>query len=594
MDRKEAVEIVRSNFPNGRVQLSEALTTLIPELAESEDKNVDDGIRKDLIEFVQQYGDNFYGTIAKASAISWIEKQGERSDFCNKIQIGDKVTRNNDGVLVNLSQLERVAKPNEKQGKETNPYSGISFEYNGHVWGMCARDNGVDILLDKQLFTHLETQGVKPFPLKEMILNVWELGNTYWKELNKGNCEAECGDQLDYIIKHWDEGGHYIKCLENQGEQIPDTEEPVVHCEFKKPDTEEVTDKRIETKFGIEDWIVGEGCICKVIDIRGRFYRLYFPDGKTGNIDIYYADEKFHLWTIEDAKDGDVISWDDSKCIALFRNIYDEVSFNSHGFVGHCTGTFESRPGSHDIEGAHPATKEQRDLLFQKMIEVGYKWDADKKELIGKQEEPKFEEGEWIICNDVCREFNPVRIAGIRGDEYEIEYIDGSKEFHSINLMDRIHRHWTIEDATDGDVLTYHLDDGKILIIIYESLGSSYDGQVNCHALLDGDYFSESAACVCCKFMALLTPATKEQRDLLFQKMDEAGYRWDADEKILKGKQCEQKTEWGEDDDAILNAVIQDIQERHPEAMWRINASKTAAVSTEFVIKWLESFKPQN
>ena len=47
----------------------------------------------------------------------------------------------------------------EKQGEKTNPYSGISFEYNGHIWGMCARDNGVDILLDKQFFKHLENQG---------------------------------------------------------------------------------------------------------------------------------------------------------------------------------------------------------------------------------------------------------------------------------------------------------------------------------------------------------------------------------------------------------------------------------------------------
>lgn len=46
----------------------------------------------------------------------------------------------------------------EKQGEQANPYSGISFEYNDHTWGMCARDGGVDICLDKQLFTHLEKQ----------------------------------------------------------------------------------------------------------------------------------------------------------------------------------------------------------------------------------------------------------------------------------------------------------------------------------------------------------------------------------------------------------------------------------------------------
>ena len=38
----------------------------------------------------------------------------------------------------------------EKQG-EPNPYSGVSFEYNGHTWGMCARDGGVEILVDGEI-----------------------------------------------------------------------------------------------------------------------------------------------------------------------------------------------------------------------------------------------------------------------------------------------------------------------------------------------------------------------------------------------------------------------------------------------------------
>jgi hypothetical protein len=46
----------------------------------------------------------------------------------------------------------------EKSGDLTNPYSGISFEYNGHTWGMCARDNGVDILFDCKIISHLEKQ----------------------------------------------------------------------------------------------------------------------------------------------------------------------------------------------------------------------------------------------------------------------------------------------------------------------------------------------------------------------------------------------------------------------------------------------------
>ena len=34
---------------------------------------------------------------------------------------------------------------------DPNPYSGVSFKYNGHTWGMCGRDNGVEILVDGEI-----------------------------------------------------------------------------------------------------------------------------------------------------------------------------------------------------------------------------------------------------------------------------------------------------------------------------------------------------------------------------------------------------------------------------------------------------------
>jgi len=59
-------------------------------------------------------------------------------------------------------------------------------------------------------------------------------------------------------------------------------------------------------------------------------------------------------------------------------------------------------------------------------------------------------------------------------------------------------------------------------------------------------------------------------------------------------KQKEHKSVWSEDDEAILKAIIQDIQERHHDAMWGIDTSKTASVSTEFIIKFLKSLSPQS
>lgn len=143
---------------------------------------------------------------------------------------------------------------------------------------------------------------------------------------------------------------------------------------------------KVEPNFKVGDWVVTSyGKVNQVVSVDK------YGDGYTLNDGMYFSGswcDMYHLWTIQDAKDCDVLAWDDSKCIALFKNIYDEDSFNSYVFVGGCTGTFESRQSYHDIEGAHPATKEQRDLLFQKMHEAGYEWDAEKKELIKIEQKP--------------------------------------------------------------------------------------------------------------------------------------------------------------------------------------------------------------
>ena len=87
---------------------------IFPELKESEDER----IRKEMIETLKNEAHEFPSSIIaekSKSWIAWLEKKGEHANFRNKIQIGDKVTRNEDGVLVNLSQLKRVAKKQSEQ-----------------------------------------------------------------------------------------------------------------------------------------------------------------------------------------------------------------------------------------------------------------------------------------------------------------------------------------------------------------------------------------------------------------------------------------------------------------------------------------------
>ena len=99
---------------------------LIPELAESEDEKM----MKEIIELVMQpiwkTEKEFH---RRHELCAWLKKQVEHANFLSKIQVGDKVTRNEAGVLVNLSQLNRVAKKNEKQAS----YTTIAETGNGGI-----------------------------------------------------------------------------------------------------------------------------------------------------------------------------------------------------------------------------------------------------------------------------------------------------------------------------------------------------------------------------------------------------------------------------------------------------------------------------
>ena len=133
-------------------------------------------------------------------------------------------------------------------------------------------------------------------------------------------------------------------------------------------------------KFKVGDWVINDhGFVMQIVDVQDSHY-VYMYEGKELSTTIEQMEDSCHLWTIKDAKDGDVLTWDDNKCIAIFKEIYDKYSFKGHGGVGPVLGMF-SMGGFYDIKNAHPATKEQRDFLIQKIKESEYWWGAEKTEL---------------------------------------------------------------------------------------------------------------------------------------------------------------------------------------------------------------------
>ena len=118
---------------------------------------------------------------------------------------------------------------------------------------------------------------------------------------------------------------------------------------------------------------------------------------KTSDSDIipFAVENLWHLWTIDDAKEGDVLVTTHDNGIGTIIFIFKRIT-DDEIFCHCCYDTsiskklaFDPCLGASDFVGGieqkgeeySPATKKQRDLLFQKMREAGYEWDTEKLEL---------------------------------------------------------------------------------------------------------------------------------------------------------------------------------------------------------------------
>lgn len=136
---------------------------------------------------------------------------------------------------------------------------------------------------------------------------------------------------------------------------------------------------KIEPKFKVGDWITDSDInTFQITKIDNWWY--YADDDDKACFDVVH--DYYHLWTLQDAKEGDILAFDDNT-IVIFKDLYNATSFHSYCYIK--DGLFgvskDGVPDWWEGEGFYPTTKEQRDLLFQKMKDAGYEWDSEKKEL---------------------------------------------------------------------------------------------------------------------------------------------------------------------------------------------------------------------
>ena len=106
-----------------------------------------------------------------------------------------------------------------------------------------------------------------------------------------------------------------------------------------------------------------------------------------GSLCLSFSNEKLiREWTIQDAKDGDVLACNEE--ILLFKSYSEHGRFSLYCWYNEHTNNFHSNEVIDilltTINKVYPATKEQRDALMKAINDAGYEW-TEKKELKKKK-----------------------------------------------------------------------------------------------------------------------------------------------------------------------------------------------------------------
>lgn len=380
----EAIEGIQEILSSGqdsikmsRLQLR--LQGIFPELKESEDEK----IRKELIEHIKANKEADYVLFKKFSpddVIAWLEKQGQVKESIIS-QHENRTCKENDDSLT--SEDERVRKHLISLVKNWDK-DGIFPKYTS---------NTNDI---KQILAWLEKQGEqKSFDYENA--NIQQKDFAPKVEQILANSAKTCKNEqkpAKNIVDTWKDMRLEVYQQASGNRHEPNCSDDTTKM-FSLNDIDEIIEKLSEhksddkVKFKVGNWyqctkdFFGKGVTfdkntayyCAEEGCLQNEYGCHIAIVK----DLY---DNFKLWTIADAKDGDVLLASDGS-IFIFKEVFDleckhyialaaNVTIQVNDNFAHC---WES------VIGVCPASKEQRDILMKAMTDAGWEFDFDKKEL---------------------------------------------------------------------------------------------------------------------------------------------------------------------------------------------------------------------
>lgn len=132
-------------------------------------------------------------------------------------------------------------------------------------------------------------------------------------------------------------------------------------------------------KFNVGDWVFatndGEGPWL-ITAITDNYYTLQDTQENETSVAQIVIDDKYRLWSLKDTKPGDVLISEDDKHPFIFKKF---LGYAPSAYCGIDTTdsiyiSDADRPWTRDT--VRPATYEEKEMLFKKMEEAGYSWDA--------------------------------------------------------------------------------------------------------------------------------------------------------------------------------------------------------------------------
>jgi len=416
----EAVKRAKKEKEKSRnLGLLEFIEDAFPELKESEDER----IRDEIVLYIGAKDDISLDTHNKW--LSWLEKQGEPKlsedlgeyiaelskqfpevsfaklsriavrvknwlEKKHKFIIGDTIS--NDKIVYRVDNIVKNA-----IGQDCYFLVNIESEKNGtrycklHYSDGSTRNSGETTWLCEQVDAKFEKKFVVDFKAEDWyvskvdgkIRNIYHSVDKVEPKFKVGDLiRLKNGDGLEWTIKEIHHDGYYTIVCEDRDDFI------------YLDDRWELVGKLVDKngpKFKIGDWIVCEAgeytSTLQIIDIKSGYY-WFHDDSYLPVVD----EDCLHLWTIQDAKDGDVLIdksgsregpfiFKETKPSDIKTNMLNPLTVL--GYCGIGGAGFTKGSGWGDTANCiyYPATKEQRELLFKRMHEAGYEWNADKKEL---------------------------------------------------------------------------------------------------------------------------------------------------------------------------------------------------------------------